>query len=126
MTDPNLQNQSQSQSLVLNIQNSSDIALEQKIFSQIASAGHQLGVISDVLDILVTAYRQNSKTTLTLDIESTLNRFKEMQVQIDQEKKARAPERVIEVLEAMRSEDQEAYLRIATSLRSWLNKQADL
>ncbi|MFA5982882.1 MAG: hypothetical protein WC782_02600 [Methylococcaceae bacterium] len=126
MTDPNLQNQSQSQSLVLNIQNSSDLALEQKIFSQIASAGHQLGVISDVLDILVTAYRQNSKTTLTLDIESTLNRFKEMQVQIDQEKKARAPERVIEVLEAMRSEDQEAYLRMATSLRSWLNKQADL
>ena len=44
MTDENQQNQSQSQTLVVNIQNSSDPALERRIFSEVASEGRQLGL----------------------------------------------------------------------------------
>jgi hypothetical protein len=125
MTDENEQNQSQSQSLVVNIQNSSDPALERRIFSEVASEGRQLGLISDVLNILIAAYERNSSEPLESSIVSSLRQFHEMQVQIEKEKKERSPERVIEALEAMRREDNETYILVTSRLRKWLNEQPD-
>ena len=125
MTDENEQNQSQSQSLVVNIQNSSDPALERRIFSEVASEGRQLGLISDVLSILIAAYERNSSESLEPSIVSSIHQFQEMQVQIEKEKKERSPERVIEALETMRREDYETYILVASRLRKWLGEQPD-
>ena len=125
MTDQNEQNQSQSQSLVVNIQNSSDPGLERKIFSEVASEGRQLGRISDVLAILLAAYERNSSEPLEPGIASSIRQFHEMQAQIEKQKKQRSPERVIEALETMRREDNEAYKLVASCLRKWLSEQPD-
>ena len=89
------------------------------------SAGRQLGLISDVLGILVAAYERNSSEPLEPSIVSSIRQFHEIQVQIEKEKKERSPERVIEALEAMCQEDNEAYMLIASRLRKWLNEQPD-
>jgi hypothetical protein len=125
MTDENQQNQSQSQSLVVNIQNSSDPALERRIFSEVASEGRQLGLISDVLNILIAAYERNTPEPMESSILSSIHKYQEMQAQIEKEKKERSPERVIEALETMRREDNETYLLVASRLRKWLSDHPD-
>jgi hypothetical protein len=125
MTDENQQNQSQSQSLVVNIQNSSDPALERRIFSEVASEGRQLGLISDVLNILIAAYERNTPEPMEPGILSSIHKYQEIQAQIEKEKKERSPERVIEALETMRCEDNETYLLVASRLRNWLSDHPD-
>ncbi|MGD0961022.1 MAG: hypothetical protein ABSB19_14550 [Methylomonas sp.] len=122
MTDENEQNQTQTQSLVVNIQNSSDPALERKIFSEVASEGRQLGRISDVLGILIDAYEKNCPPPLEPGIVNSIRQFREMQAQIGMKKKEHSPERVIEALETMRREDNETYQLVAARLRKWLNE----
>jgi hypothetical protein len=126
MTDENQQNQFQSQSLVINIQNASDPALERRIFSEVASEGRQLGLISDVLNILIAAFERNAPEPLEPGILSSIHKYQEMQAQIEKEKKERAPERVIEALETMCREDNETYLLVASSLRKWLSDHPDV
>jgi hypothetical protein len=125
MTDESQQSQSQSQSLVVNIQNSSDPALERRIFSEVASEGRQLGLMADVLNILIAAYEVNAPKPLEPGILSSINKYQEMQAQIEKEKKERAPERVIEALATMQIEDKETYLLVASRLRKWLSDQPD-
>jgi hypothetical protein len=117
--------QNQSQSVVVNIQNASDPALERRIFSEVASEGRQLGLISDVLNILIAAYERNASEPMEPGILSSIHKYQEMQAQIDKEKKERSPERVIEALEAMQREDNETYLLVASRLRRWLSDQPD-
>jgi hypothetical protein len=123
MTDENQQNQSQS--LVVNIQNSSDPALERRIFSEVASEGRQLGLISDVLNILIAAYELNAPEPLGPGILSSIQKYQDMQAQIEKEKKERSPERVIEALETMRREDNETFLLVVSRLRKWLSDHPD-
>jgi hypothetical protein len=123
MTDENQQNQSQS--LVVNIQNSSDPALERRIFSEVASEGRQLGLISDVLNILIAAYERNAPEPLGPGILSSIQKYQDMQAQIEKEKKERSPERVIEALETMRREDNETFLLVVSRLRKWLSDHPD-
>lgn len=125
MNNENQQNQSQSQSLVVNIQNSSDPALERRIFSEVASEGRQLGLISEVLNILIAAYQRNTPEPLEPVILSSITKYQEMQAKIEKEKKERSPERVIEALETMRREDNETYLLVASRLRNWLRDHPD-
>lgn len=125
MADQTEQSQSQSQSLVVNIQNTSDPALERKIFSEVASEGRQLGRICDVLGVLIAAYERNAAEPLQPGIDRAIRQFQEMQAQIDKHKKQRSPERVIEALETMRQEDSQTYLLVASRLRQWLSEQPD-
>lgn len=125
MTDENQQNQSQSQSLIVNIQNSSDPALERRIFSEVASEGRQLGLMADVLNILIAAYERNASAPLEPGILSSIHKYQEMQAQIEKEKKERTPERVIEALETMQREDNVTYLLVASRLRKWLSDHPD-
>ena len=125
MTNDNQQNQSQTQSLVVNIQSSSDPALERRIFSEVASEGRQLGLISGVLNILLDAYQRYMPGPLDPEVLNTIRKYQDMQAQIEKEKQARSPERVIEALETMQREDNETYLLVASRLRKWLSDQPD-
>ncbi|WP_347985898.1 hypothetical protein [Methylomonas sp. AM2-LC] len=125
MTDDNLQNQTQSQSLLVNIQNASDPAFERKIFAEVASEGQQLGSISDVVGILLNTY-EKSVSIADPSITKTIQQFRDIQQQIANKKKERSAQQVIDALETMRSEDNETYLLVAASLRKWLDDHPDV
>lgn len=118
------QSQSQTTSVVVNVERTSDPALERRIFSEVASAGRQFGRIFDVLDVLITAYECNASGTQEPSAADAISAFRAMREQIEKEKKDRSPERIIEALETMRREDQDTYLAVTSRLRQWLDAQA--
>lgn len=120
------ESQSQTTSVVVNVEKTSDPALERRIFSQIASAGQQLGRMSDVLDLLIAAYEQTASNQMNADATNTIQAFRAMREQIEKEKIERSPERIIESLENMRREDNETYQVVAARLRQWLSEQLDI
>lgn len=122
---PKLQNQTQSQSnsLQVTIQSSSDPALERRIFGKVASAGKQLGRIAHVLDILIGAYERDPNTVQDANAIAAIAAFRSMQADIASEKNARSPERIIEALEELRAEDGKAYVALLPRLRQWLAQQ---
>lgn len=112
------QQQQQQQSLIVNFQNSSNPALESQIFEQ-HSAGRQLGRITDVLGVVLDALAGNAALTLPV-AASAIGNFREMQNQIANLKRDRAPEHFIQQLETLRGEDSAAYDAVVLRLRSWL------
>lgn len=120
---PQTQSQSQTTSLQLNFGGSSDPALERRIFSSVASTGRQLGRIAAVLDILVAAFERGA--TVEADAAAAIAAYRSMRADIDREKAARAPERFIDTLDALRSEDPRAYADLLPRLRQWLSDQTD-
>jgi hypothetical protein len=117
------QSQSQNTSLQVTIANSSDPALERRIFSSVASTGRQLGRIAAVLDLLVAAFERT--TTVETDAAEAIAAYRSMRAEIEREKAARAPERFIEALETLRSEDPRAYAELLPRLRQWVRERAD-
>jgi hypothetical protein len=101
--DQQTQSQSQNTSVQVTIESSSDPALERRIFSNVASTGRQLGRIADVLDILVAAFERG--TNVEPNVAAVIAAYRDMRADIEREKAARAPERFIDTLEALRSED---------------------
>ena len=118
------QAQSQSTSLLVSIEGSSDPGLERRIFGEIASAGRQLGRLSDVLEVLVTAYERNLANSVEPSATATFTAFRQMRSQIEREKAQRTPERIIEALEKLRGEDSAAFVALVGRLRSWLDNQS--
>src|SRR5262249_29645281 len=116
------QTQSQNTSLVVSIQSSSDPGLERHIFNNIASAGRQLGRMSDVLEVLIAAYERDPRTVPEPSATSAISAFRSMRSEIAREKEARSPERIIEALETLRAEDKEAYAVLVQRLRRWLDE----
>jgi len=112
------QGQQQSQSVIVNVENSSNPELESQIFER-HSAGRQLGRITDVLAVVLDALAGNAALTLPA-AATAIGNFREMQNQIASIKKERAPEHFIAELEALRLEDPAAYSAVVTRLRGWL------
>ncbi len=121
--DQQTQSQSQNTSVQVTIESSSDPALERRIFSNVASTGRQLGRIADVLDILVAAFEHS--TNVEPNVAAVIAAYRDMRAEIEREKAARAPERFIDTLEALRSEDPRAYADLLPRLRQWLSEHAD-
>ena len=119
------QSQSQTASVVVNVDKMSDPALERRIFSEVASAGRQLGRMSDVLEFLIIGYEQATPNPMSADAIEAIQAFRDMRKQIEQQKLERSPERIIESLENMRREDNETYQVVAARLRQWLNEKAE-
>lgn len=118
------QSQSQTTSVVVNVERTSDPALERKIFSEVASAGRQFARIFDLLEVLVAVYERNALVPLEPSAADAISAFRAMREQIEKEKRDRSPERIIEALETMRREDQDTYLAVTSRLRQWLDAQA--
>lgn len=121
--DQQIQSQSQNTSLQLTIASSSDPALERRIFSSVASTGRQLGRITAVLDILVAAFERSA--TAETSAAEAIAAYRSMRAEIEREKAARAPERFIEALEALRSEDPRAFADLLPRLRQWMRERVD-
>jgi hypothetical protein len=102
--------------------NSSDPSLERRIFGKVASAGRQIGRIADVLDILIAAFERDTLPEPTA--AAAIAAYRGMREEIAREKAARAPERYIDALETLRSEDPKVYAQLLPRLRQWLNEQA--
>ncbi len=117
--------QSQTASVVVNVERTSDPALERRIFSGVASAGRQLGRMSDVLEVLVTVYEQSVSGQLDPSAAKSIKAFRAMREQIEKEKRERSPERIIEALETMRCEDSETFQAVTARLRQWLNEKTE-
>lgn len=115
------QTQSQAQSLMVNIQSLSDKGFEDKIFSQIASAGRQLGRISDVLAILLDAYKTDH--TPDTDQQQAFDNFNQIRVQIAAAREARNADRIIEGLEALRAADRASFDKIINKIDEWKANQ---
>lgn len=122
---PDRQSQSQSQNTTVqvSIQASSDPALERRIFGKVASAGRQIGRIADVLDILLAAFERDAR--LEPGAVAVLAAYRGMREEIAREKAAWAPERYLEGLETLRSENPRAFAELLPRLRQWLSEQGD-
>jgi len=118
------QSQTQHQSVLVRIQASSDPALEQRIFTEVASAGRQLGRMSDVLCLLIEDYERRLSGTIEPQAASRIAAFAEMRAQIAAEKAARTPDHIIEALDALRHSDPQTYLAVADRLRAYLQAGA--
>ena len=118
------ESQSQTTSVVVNVESTSDPALERRIFSEVASAGRQLGRISDVLEMLVAAYERSLPGQVESGAASAIAAFRTMREQIEKEKSERSPERIIEALDTMRREDNDTFQVVAARLRQWLTEEA--
>ena len=126
MNDGTAQSQSQTSSVVVNVGKTSDPALERRIFSEVASAGRQLGRMSAVLVLLIAAYEQNASGQIGAEEVKAIAAFREMREQIETEKRERSPERIIEALEIMRREDNRTFQEVALRLSQWLSGQLEI
>ena len=126
-TQQQTQTQTQMNSLLVNIQGASDPAFERRVFDEIATAGTQLGRISDVLNMVLNCLEQ-ADLDVAGDAESArkLDNFRTMYGKIRQEKARRAPERLIETLKELQVQDTKAFQTVASQLKQWLNDQADI
>jgi hypothetical protein len=82
--------------------------------------------MSDVLELLITAFVQNASAQMGTDAIKTIDAFRAMRKQIQKEKSERSPERIIEALENMRLEDTATYRVVASRLRQWLSEQPEI
>lgn len=115
------QTQTQNTSLLVSIQSSSDPGLERRIFGQVASAGRQINRMASVLEVLIAAFERDGGSNANPIASEAIAAFRAMQDEIAQEKASRAPERIIEALEALRREDPDACGRLRSHLRAWLD-----
>lgn len=115
------QTQMQSQVITVNLQNSSDPALEVEILGNLHSAGRQLGRISAVIELLLRASRDHPALQEPEAVR-TLTAFQSMRDDIDRARRAHMPEHYIRELERLRRLDPEAFAHVAQELSDWLER----
>lgn len=118
------QSQSQEQVVTVNLNSSSDPELERRIFSQVHSAGRQLGHLAAVVKLLLDAREADPSFAQSEEAQATLEAFKAVQADIAREKKRRDPERLIERLENLKTTDPTTFTAIRERLRKWLDNGA--
>jgi hypothetical protein len=117
------QSQRQDQVVTVNLNSSSDPELERRIFTQVHSAGRQLGNLAALVQLLLDAQRSAPGFASSDKDKETIAAFEAMQADIAREKQRRDPEILIERLEALRSTDPKTFAAIRNGLRDWLDKE---
>lgn len=105
---------------LINVQSAGDPALERKIFGSVHSAGRQLGRLSAVVDLLLAQQRANPAFAADPAARAAVAAFEEMQRDIEREKQARDPQRIIDALEHMRQVDPDAFRVLLPRLCEWV------
>jgi hypothetical protein len=96
------QNQQQTQILneshavTVNVQSAGDPGLESRILNEVHSVGRQLGAISAVVEVLLTAQRGSQGLALTPDAQHVIDKFTEIQADIRFEKQLREVEAALD------------------------------
>jgi len=111
------QNQSQAQTVTINVQSSGDPQLEGRILNELYSTGKQLSSLSAVIQLLLAT--RSADFLLTADQVTALNEFEAMQQRIEEEKRRRKPGRIVEELERLAPDAPEART-LRAELRAWL------
>ena len=83
-------------------------------------SGRQLGRIGDVLDILSAVFERNIGAEP--NGAAAIAAYRNMRADIAREKAVRVPERIIEALDSLRSEDPKACAELLPRLRQWLSE----
>ena len=118
------QTQSQSQAITINLQNSGDPGLEHRIFSNVHGVGRQLGKLAAVVDVLVAAQQEaDPDFAQTPQARAALDAYRQMQADIEREKRRFDPQRYVEQLETLRADDPQAFAAFRERLRAWLDGQ---
>jgi len=113
------QNQSQWQSVTVNVAAAGDPALEARILNEVYSTGRQLGRLSDVLALLIAA-RSDAAVVDGAAGRGVLNDFFAMRDEIEKAKAEREPEHFTDQLEQLRATNREAFGRVHERLGAWL------
>jgi len=113
----NTQSQVQQQTVTVSIQSSSDPELEQRIFSQVHSAGRQLKTISAVIEVMLAALQSDPNFAMA---DPAIATFREMQHDILVAKSLRDPEKLVSQLAALQQADAAKFAIVRDELRDFL------
>jgi hypothetical protein len=108
----------------VNLNSSSDPELERRIFSQVHSAGRQLGHLAAVVQLLLDAREADPSFAQSGEAQARIEAFRAVQADIAREKKRRDPERLIERLENLKTTDPTTFTAIRERLCKWLDSGA--
>jgi hypothetical protein len=117
------QTQRQDQVVTVNLNSSGDPELERRIFTQVHSAGRQLGSLATVVQLLLDTQRAVPGFASTDEDKASIDAFEAMQADIAREKRRRDPELLIERLEALKTTDPTTYSAIRDALKHWLSNE---
>jgi hypothetical protein len=107
---------------LINVQSAGDPALERKIFGSVHSAGRQLGRICAVVELLLAQRAGDPAFAADPRERAAVQAFQEMQRDIQREKQARDPQRIIDALEHMRQVDPDAFRELLPRLSQWVKE----
>lgn len=113
-----MQKQVQQQFLTVSIDSSSDPDLEQHIFSQVHSAGRQLNIISNVVEVLIAALEAEPNIVQTVSMQSAIKAFKDMRLDI---LRAKDTNKLVSQLEGLQKADPTKFDDLRNRLKDLLN-----
>jgi hypothetical protein len=116
----NTQAQTQIQLLTVSVESSGDPDLERRIFSQVHSAGRQLKTISAVVEVLLAALAADPNFAQTEPAKSTIEAFKNMQLDILRAKCLHDPNKLVSQLDALQHVDPTEFANVRDRLKDWL------
>jgi hypothetical protein len=114
------QTQSQTLNLALSFDNSGDPQFEQHVFNDLYSVGRQLGRVSSVLEIVLSALDGSPALQLP-EAWQTIEAFHSMQLTIAKAKEERRPEQaIINELSELSKTDPAEHARVVAALNTYL------
>ena len=119
-TQSQMQKQVQQQFLTVSIDSSSDPDLEQRIFSQVHSAGRQLKTISSVVEVLLAALPAVPNFVQSDSMRSAIDAFEKMQFDILRAKGQLDSDKLVSQLEALQKTDPPKFADVRDRLKDWL------
>ncbi|MCB1909579.1 MAG: hypothetical protein KDH15_19640 [Rhodocyclaceae bacterium] len=118
------QTQQSTQTVVVNLKNSTDPQLEAHIFGELYSAGSQIGCISRVMELVLSGLA-NAPALQTENAKKVIKSFADMQEDIRSAKDARRPgQTMIDALNSLCQTDSERFAQTVAALRDYLSNQA--
>jgi len=116
----NTQTQSQQQTITISVESAGDPELESRIFSQVHSAGRQLGALSAVVTLLLAAHESDPSFAASNEARAAIDAFKQIQLDILRAKSLQDPDRLVDQLDALRRTDPTAFTSVRDRLNAWL------
>jgi len=113
------QSQSVSQAVHISVNSSGDMALEDRIFRDVHSAGRQLARLSTAMCVVIERLGLDPELTPVADANRALTEFRQMRSDIQAEIKAR-DDRLVASLQQIRDTDPARYAALAPRLRQLL------
>ena len=117
---PNTQSQIQQQIVTVSIKSSDDPDLEQRIFSQVHSAGRQLKIISSLVEELLATLEAGPNFVKSDALQSAITAFKDMRLDI---LRAKDTNKLVSQLEGLQKTNPTKFDNVRSGLKDLLENK---